>query len=240
MDDLRYSPIMEFPETHWTVLAVATLNGGVKERDALDQLCREYWRPVAACIRARGAPAERVEDLTQEFFLQLMQSSFFKKADPDQGRFRTFMLGSLRYFLADDAKYHSAQKRGGHLQRAELSESSLTEDAEDAEFDVAWAELIFDRIIDRIKEGVLRQRGEDAWPVLRCFLPGGDGEASYETLAETLKISVNGAKTEVSRLRQRFREGLRAEIGRTVSSPHEIDEELAHLRDALERSSKVG
>ena len=231
---------MDFPETHWAVLAVATINGDESERQALDQLCRDYWRPVAVCIKGRGAPAERVDDLTQEFFLQLMESSFFKRADREQGRFRSFMLSSLRYFLADDAKYQLAQKRGGHLQRAELEEDSLTMEAEDTQFDVAWAELIFDRVFDQLKEEVVAKRGIDAWECLRRFLPGADAVPTYLELSDALGIGEGGAKAEVSRLRQRFREGLRTEIGRTVSAPHEIDEELAYLRTALECGAQIG
>jgi len=87
---------MEFPDTCWTVLAEATLNGDDGGRNALDQLCRDYWQPVAVTIRKRGISADRAEDLTQDFFLQLMQKSFFKRANPDRGRFRSFMLTSLR------------------------------------------------------------------------------------------------------------------------------------------------
>ena len=227
--------IMEFPETHWTVLAVATMSGGQQERQALDQLCRDYWRPVAACIRARGAPGERVDDLTQDFFLQLMEMSFFKKADRSKGRFRTFILGSLRYFLADDVKFHTAQKRGGHLERAKLTEASLTTEVEDSQFDIAWAELLFDRVFDKIAAATIAKRGSEGWESLRQFLPGSDRVPAYTELASTLGLSVGGAKAEVSRLRQRFREALRAEVGRTVSAPHEIDEELAHLREILEK-----
>ena len=230
---------MEFPDTHWTILAVATMNGGDKERQAMDQLCRDYWRLVAACIQARGAPSERVEDLTQDFFLQLMEAKFFKKASREKGRFRTFILSSLRYFLADDAKHHLAQKRGGHLKRTELNEASATIDTDDTQFDLAWAELIFDRVFTRTKEETISNRGEDAWENLRQFLPGSTTTLSYFELANMLGMTEGGAKAEVSRLRKRFREALRSEVGRTVSAPHEIDEELAHLRATLEKSAAI-
>jgi len=80
---------MEFPETNWTILALATLNGSVKEREALEQLCQNYWHPISLALIGRGVPSERVEDLTQDFFLQLMEKSFFKKADKSKGRFAT-------------------------------------------------------------------------------------------------------------------------------------------------------
>lgn len=226
---------MEFPETSWTILAVATMNGSLKERDALNRLCHDYWEPVSKVIAARGAPSERVDDLTQEFFLQLMQKSFFKKADPEQGKFRSFILGSLRYFLAADARSSLSQKRGGHLQRTELDEGAALVDVDAAQFDSAWAELLFDRVYERVKSEVSEKRGQAGWEILKCFLPGQQDPPSYQELAEVLGFSEGGSKKEVFRIRERFRELLRAEVGRTVDAPHEIDEELAYLRSALQK-----
>ncbi len=226
---------MDFPETNWTVLAVATMNGSKKERDALNQLCRHYWTPVSKVISSRGAPSERVDDLTQEFFLQLMNKSFFKKADPAQGKFRSFILGSLRYFLADDARYHLSQKRGGHLQRAELDDQEISFSVDETQFDSAWAELLFDRVFEKVQKEIIAKRGVEAWKILSRFLPGNESPPSYADLGEFLRISEGGAKTEVFRIRERFRELLRAEVGRTVDAPHEIDEELAYLRSALQK-----
>jgi len=226
---------MEFPETSWTILAVATMNGGIKERDALNKLCQDYWEPVSRVIARRGAPSERIDDLTQEFFLQLMQKSFFKKAERGQGTFRSFILGSLRYFLADDARRTQSQKRGGHLQRAELDDDVKAEEVDAAQFDSAWAELLFDRVFDRVKMEVKAKRGADGWEILQKFLPGQGSPPSYTELGNELGLTEGGAKTEVFRLRERFRESLRAEVGRTVDAPHEIDEELAYLRSALQK-----
>jgi len=222
-----------FPETSWTILAAATMNGDDDGRAALDALCREYWRPVAICIRKRGAPADRVDDLTQDFFLQLMQKSFFRRADPVQGRFRTFMLSSLRHFLIDDVRRAATQKKGGHLTREELTEDAASTEVEDTHFDQAWAELIFDRALERLAGEVTEKRGKEAWEQLRAFLPGGDPTRKYEDAAPLLGMSEGGVKTDVFRLRKRFRDALRSEVGRTVDAPHEIDEELAYLRSAL-------
>jgi len=227
---------MKFPETCWTVLAEATLNGDAAGRDALDQLCRNYWQPVAVTIRSRGVSADRVEDLTQDFFLQLMQKSFFKRADPDRGRFRSFMLTSLRLFMADDVKHNKAIKRGGEFQRTEFIEEEHAAKKDDVSFDRAWAENLFDRAIERVASYFVKQRGEKAWAALRNYLPGGDEPLAYPELGVLLGMSQGAAKTYVSRVRQRFREAIRSEVGRTVSAPHEIDEELSHLRKALEGS----
>ena len=228
---------MDFPATSWTILAEATLNGGHKERDALNSLCKHYWKPVANYIRSRGAPSERIDDLTQDFFLQLMEKGFFKKADPAKGRFRTFILGSLRYFLADDVKRTMAQKKGGHLQRTELTDDISTAEADDSYFDRAWAETIFEKVLTTIQADTIAHRGQAGWDALRKFLPGKHTPPTYLELGEQLRLSEGGAKTEVFRLRKKFREALRAEVGRTVDAPHEIDEELAHLRAALEKGT---
>lgn len=224
---------MEFPKTSWTILAAATMNGGREEAEALNQLCRDYWRPVKIIIQGRGAPAERVEDLTQEFFMQLMEKGFFKKADPQQGSFRSFMLGALRYFLADDAKRTMAEKRGGKLQRVELEDYSQSVAIDETQFDAAWAELLFDRVYGRVENEVRMKRGVVGWEALKQFLPGSDAPITYAELADALGMSEGGAKTEVFRLRERFRDGLRSEVGKTVGAPHEIDDELAYLRSAL-------
>ncbi len=226
---------MDFPETSWTILAVATMNGSVKERDALNRLCHDYWVPVRKIIASRGAPSERVDDLTQEFFLKLMQKSFFKKADPAQGRFRSFILGSLKYYLADDARHHLTQKNGGHLQRAELDNEAMSVEIDEAQFDSAWAELLFDRVYERVKNEVITRRGPRGWEQLSLFLPGHEAAPTYVELAHELGLSEGGAKTEVFRMRERFRELLRGEVGRTVDAPHEIDEELAYLKSALQK-----
>jgi len=225
---------MEFPETNWTILAAATLSGGREEEKALNQLCQEYWRPVLVVIKARGAPDERAEDLTQEFFVQLMKKGFFKKADRSRGSFRTFILGALKFFLADDAKKSLAQKRGGNLQRVDLNENDSSASFDESSFDSAWAELLFDRVYQQIEEIYIERRGEKSWQVLKQFLPGAEQSLGYSELGHELGLAEGGAKSEVFRMRDQFKQALRSEVARTVSAPHEIDEELAYLRTALQ------
>ncbi len=226
---------MEFPETNWTNLALATLNGDIREKEALEQLCKDYWNPIVVVLIAKGVPRERVEDLTQDFFLQLMEKSFFKKADKNQGSFRYFILKSLRYFLADDVKLHQTKKRGGHLQRAEIKDEDVSEDFDYQQFDQAWAEVVFLHVLETMKTEIIRKRGEIIWKQLNKFLSANEKSGNYKDLASVLNISEAGAKSEVYRLRKRFREALRLEVGRTVSAPHEVNEEIAYLRSAIER-----
>lgn len=231
---------MKFPSTSWTVLANATANGDLAGQEALNELCKAYWPPVSAVIRARGAPSEKVEDLTQDFFLQLISSQFFKRAQQEKGKFRSFMLSSLRNFLADDYKREMTQKRGGHLERTSLEDSGVVTEVEELHFDQSWAKMVFQRSLARTEAAVLQKRMPAAWDALRTFLPGSrKPQASYTALGDLLEITEGGAKKEVFRLRQTFRESLRAEVGLTVSAPHEIDEELSHLRTTLEKNSSL-
>lgn len=224
---------MQFPDTCWTLLAQATLNGGTREKAALEQLCRDYWHPVCACIRARGAPPDRVEDLTQDFFLHLMDKGIFRRAEQAKGRFRTFLLGALRYFLANDAAWHRAERRGGLLERCKLQEDSATTEAAEMEFDREWAQTLLGRALLAVQNESCESRGVEAWELLRTWLPGAASPAGYDRLAAVMGVSENGAKTEVSRMRQRYKEALRREVARIVTQPDEIDSELQHLRAAL-------
>jgi len=231
--------IMNFPETNWTMMAAATMNGNSQEQEALNTLCRQYWRPVASAISAKGAPSDRIDDLTQEFFLQMMKLGLFKRADRDKGRFRTYMLGSLRFFLADDVKFQKTQKRGGHLERSQLQDDSASIEVDEAQFDRAWAESLFKKVMVGVQKDMEFQRGSEVWAMLQKFLPGFGNPPSYTELAAVMGVKEAGAKSEVFRLRQKFRSELRAQVALTVSAPHEIDEELAHLRSALAGSRMI-
>jgi DNA-directed RNA polymerase specialized sigma24 family protein len=224
---------MQFPDTCWTMLAQATLQGGPEERSALEQLCRGYWHPVYVCIRARGAPPDRVEDLTQEFFLHLMEKGVFRRAVQAQGRFRTFLMGALRYFLANDAQWNSAIRRGGAMERCELTDESAVTEIDSSVFDREWAQALLAHALAQVEAESLKTRSAAVWDLLRTFLPGAHDTTGYEALATAMGITEGGAKAEVSRLRQRYREALRREVARTVSRPDEIDEEMSALRLAL-------
>jgi DNA-directed RNA polymerase specialized sigma24 family protein len=224
---------MQFPDTCWTLLAEATLRGGAPERAALEQLCRDYWHPVCACIRARGVAPDRVEDLTQDFFVHLMEKGMFHRAVKEKGRFRTFLLGALRFFLANDAERNRAARRGGLLEKCELHEDSATTEMGELEFDREWALALLQKSLTAVENEYHQSRGKELWELLRTWLPGAPSPAGYDRLAVAMGVSENGAKTEVSRLRQRYKEVLRREVARIVTQPDEIDSELRHLRATL-------
>jgi len=133
-----------FPDTKWTILAEATLNGDDSGRDALGEICHKYKDPVDRVIQSKGVYAERVEDVRQDFFLSLMKGSFFKKANPTHGKFRSFLLNALRQFLVDDYRKLMTQKRGGELEHVEVEDDIAISETDDTEFDLVWAETLFD------------------------------------------------------------------------------------------------
>lgn len=230
---------MYFPTTQWSVLAKATLNGETEAHSALDDLCRRYWSPLKQFIRARGYEEAEAADLTQAFLLHLMERSAFRKADHLRGRFRSFLLGALVRFLGDERDRRLAQKRGGQIHHTSLNEAALEaavprgdEPAAQA-FDRAWAVAVLRSALSRVQQEYANAGQESLFLVLRDFLPGATATPSYEATAARLGISVSAFTSELHRLRLRARTCLREEVAATVSAPHEIEEELAHLQHVL-------
>jgi len=227
---------MSFPVTNWTKLAEATLNGGEGGLEALGWICEKYQGPVDVVIRASGVADGRVEDVRQDFFVVLMKGGFFRRAECERGKFRCFLLNALKNFLVDDQRRLAASKRGGGSRHEELREDLASFEIDPIQFDLAWAEALFNSAIDAIGQQVEAKRGAKAWGVLREFLTGATETMSYADLSRALGLSEGGAKAEVSRLRAKFHEQLRDELWLTVSAPHEVDEELTYLRRAMSRN----
>jgi RNA polymerase sigma-70 factor (ECF subfamily) len=231
---------MYFPTTHWSALAKATLSGDAQSRAALEELCRRYWQPLYQFVRARGIPESEAQDVTQSFMVHLMQHSVFNRADREQGRFRSFLLGALSRFLADEWDRRNAQKRGKGIEhvsfegaRGPLEVASLSSQDGTVIFDREWALTIMEASLGRLRSEFKESRREDAFEVLKSFLPGGPGAAPYEDAAGRLGVSLPAFKSELHRLRGRFRELVRLEVAQTVSAPHEIDDEMNHLQRVL-------
>ncbi|MCB1097704.1 MAG: hypothetical protein KDN22_19180 [Verrucomicrobiae bacterium] len=227
---------MAFPVTQWTLLAKATLSGDSDGRAAMNALCSTYWKPVNGYIRHRGWSANEAEDLTQAFFVYLMENRLMQQAERELGTFRAFLKTVLRRFLSHEWERRSAQKRGGgteHLSFDEIDFSGDTDAHDDAEFDRQWAIAAMQAALQIVLSECGSKRGAEAGTMLAPFL-GGSGElVSYEAAAGSLGLSLSAFKSEVLHWRRRLRECLRAEVRRTVSAPHELDEEFAYLRELL-------
>jgi RNA polymerase sigma-70 factor (ECF subfamily) len=227
---------MVFPTTHWSLLAQASLNGDTAGRQALEELCLQYWKPLREFVRARGYMEMDAQDVTQDFIVHLLEHSTFKKADRFRGRFRSFLLGSLVRFLADEYDRRHALKRGqgaAHLS-LDLAQAELAGPSQQSTraFDREWAVVILERVLQ-----VLHQEheagGANRFKVLRGFLPGSSEVVSYDAAANQLGMSLSAFKSEVHRLRQRFKAMVRQEVIATVAAPHEIEEELEYLQQVL-------
>jgi RNA polymerase sigma-70 factor (ECF subfamily) len=226
---------MYFPTTQWTLLAQATLSGESAGRQAMEDLCRRYWSPLYQFIRARGYNEAEAKDLTQEFLVHLVEHSTLQKADRTRGKFRSFLCGALVRFLADAFDKRQAQKRGGGAPHVELDstaeELGAVSTPDELVFDREWALVILENALQTVE---LQFKGaEKQFSVLRQFLPGSIAVPRYDDAATQLGLNLPALKSELHRLRQRFKTAVREEVAATVSAPHEIDQEMDHLQKVL-------
>lgn len=228
---------MYFPTTHWSVLAQASMNGESGARQALEDLCHRYWSPLKQFIRSRGYGEAEAEDLTQEFLLHVLEHSTLQRADRHVGRFRSFLLGALMRFLADAYDRRQAQKRGGgalHISVEEhASNLEIPSGSNEIIFDREWALVILENALKGVSQEWQSSDDQSRFAVLRRFLPGALETPTYEDAAAQLQMSVPALKSELHRLRQRFKTLVRQEIANTVSAPHEIEQEMSYLQQVL-------
>jgi RNA polymerase sigma-70 factor (ECF subfamily) len=231
-----------FAVTRWSVVLAASRSDSVQARDALEQLCRAYWRPIYTFICHRGHNPQDAQDLTQEFFVRLLSKNYLGGVGPSKGRFRTFLLASLRHFLANEWDKANARKRGGGRVFVSLSEpvtgtSSAVEpvDNETAEvvFDRAWALALLDQALARLRQEHVGDGKAQFFDQLKSTLTGERTSLPYSSIGARLGLSEGAVKVAVHRLRQRYRQLLREEIAHTVSTPEQIEEELRALFAAL-------
>jgi RNA polymerase sigma-70 factor (ECF subfamily) len=210
--------------------------------NALQQLCEVYWPPIYSFVRRRGYAPPVAQDLTQSFFTLFLRTKAYARADPLHGKFRSFLLASVKNFLADNWDHDRAKRRGGgyqlvplDLETAEAFYDTATAPDLTAErvFELRWAKRLTASALDSLREELLSEGKIDLFEQLKSFLTGGSVIPSYEEVAARTGVNVATLKTHVHRLRQRYREIVRREIARTVSAPHEIDEELSHLCNVL-------
>jgi RNA polymerase sigma-70 factor (ECF subfamily) len=231
-----------FHTTHWTIVLTAAQSREQGGPAALAELCGLYWYPLYAFARRRGHSPEDAEDLTQGFFLHLLEHQALARVDRLKGKFRSFLLASFQNYLSIQAHRARCLKRGGScefvaldLEGAEsryLLEPADTLTAEII-FDARWAMTLLARAMTLLGEEYAAQGKTSTFEVLKGFLDLSKAPPSYECVADTLQISVGSVKSLVHRLRKRFSSTLREEVGRTVSDPVEVDGEIHALCDAL-------
>jgi len=227
-----------FATTHWTVVLTAGRADTERSTAALEKLCQVYWFPLYAYVRRRGYSAHDAEDLTQGFFECLLKRQSLAQADPARGRFRSFMLGAMNHFIADEWNKARAQKRGGHdtnisldIEGAEAQlEQSMTRDASpNVAFDKEWATALLNEALNQLEQEYREAGKSDLFNGLRGALAGSRDSIPYADLAKRLGLTEGNARVAVHRLRKRYRELLRGELANTVASAQDIDDELHHL-----------
>ena len=231
-----------FVTTHWSVVLTAGRSDSTHARNALEKLCRTYWPPIYAFVRRQGNTPHDAQDLTQEFFARLLQNHYLGDVDRTKGRFRSFLLASLKHFLANEWDRANAQKRGGgqvlipiDIKSAETSCGFEPADTMTAEkmFERRWALTLLELVLRRLREDFARDGKEKLFEQLKPTLTEASRSVRYAEIAARLGMSEGAVKVAVHRLRQRYRELLRAEIADTVASPGEIDDEIRKLFAAL-------
>ena len=231
-----------FATTHWSVVAQSALTDVPEAANALAQLCKMYWPPIYSFIRRRGYPPADAQDLTQSFFAFFLRTKAYARVDQLSGKFRSFLLASVKNFLSDNWDRGRAVKRGGDFEFVSLDQetaesfydaASAADSTAESLFDVRWAKTLTSGALNSLRWELHAEGKTEIFEQLKSFLIGGSVLPSYGEASTRTGLPAATVKTHVHRLRLRYRELVRSEIARTVSAPHEIDEELRYLYTVL-------
>jgi RNA polymerase sigma factor (sigma-70 family) len=244
MSDRRFPPPRSgrFATTRWSLVLAAGHQTDERSSEALASLCEMYWYAVYAFIRRQGYRPEDGADLTQAFFLRVLEKNYFQDADPARGRFRAFLCASIRHFLSNERDRARALKRGG-------AHPLISLDVETAEgryelqprddltpeklFDRHWALTLLERVLTRLREDHVSAGKAELFDHLKGFLTGDSAAVPYADVAKALGMTEGAVKVAVHRLRRHFRDTLVQEIAETVSDPADIDAEIEYLLKAV-------
>lgn len=229
-----------FTSTQWSTVLRARGDSPFAA-ECLEKLCATYWYPLYAFLRQQGHTKERAEDLTQGFFEQLLAKKFLENIHPSKGKFRNFLLASLKNYTANERDKEFAQKRGGGSitisidgidPEARYGLEPVTTLSPDKLFDRSWANTVLEKTYQELRQNM---EGREAWfEPLKPLLIGEPSEIPYRNLAETLGTTENALKTYVSRFRKKFQNSLREVISCTVERPEQVEEEVRELVLALQ------
>lgn len=239
---LAEAPVGVFATTHWSLVLHAGRDDSSLSREALEALCRAYWPAIHAYIRRTGHAPESARDLTQEFFARLLSKGLIGVANPQKGRFRTFLLTVLQRFLADEHDRATAQKRGGGEPLLSLDELAAEEErpfepsgglSPEQEFDRRWALATLDNTLRHLRAEAERAGHGELFAALQGFLGGGEPAGTLTETGTRLGLGESAVKMRLSRWRMRYRELLRQEVAQTVPRVADLDEEMRHLLAVL-------
>jgi RNA polymerase sigma-70 factor (ECF subfamily) len=230
-----------FPVTRWSLVAAA---GADDRHSALRELCAAYWEPLYTWLRRSGHDPEQASDLLAAFVARLLEKGDVATADSGKGRFRAYLLGALKHFVANERARDRALKRGGGAvpfsldaagAETRLSLEPAHDETPERAYERRWALAIVERARGRLAGEQRRAGRAEAWEALAVYLSGDEGRPSYAETAAVLGRSEGAVKVAVHRLRRRFGELLREEVAETLSDPGEVEAEIGLLLDALSR-----
>jgi len=235
-------PAHWFNTTHWSVVLAAGQDATPQTSDALERLCGTYWFPIFAYLRRSGHEFPDAQDLTQGFFAHLLEKDRLRSVHPAKGKFRSFLIASLKHFLANEWDKRQTLKRGGQFTFIPLDvENGETryhlepfhELTPDKAFERTWALAVLDAVRRRLQDEYTADGKAELFETLQPYLSGDKGATPYVEAASQLGLTESAVKMAVLRLRRRFGESLRQEIAQTVAEPSEIDEEIRCLFAAV-------
>jgi DNA-directed RNA polymerase specialized sigma24 family protein len=239
LDESGFEPSGKFLTTRWSVVILAGQERSPAATDALEKLCRAYWYPIYAEIRRRGFASHDAEDYTQEFFACLLRRNSFALADKNKGRFRSYLVGALNYFLTDQWLRQRTGKRGGGAPVLSLDAPGDAEERFIAEpasqltpekiFDARWALMLMERAFTRIRDEYAASGKAELFEALKPFLAAESGDEGYAKPAHDLGMSASHVAVLVHRLRRRFRDCVCAEVADTVANPADVESEMREL-----------
>ncbi len=229
----------EFRTTHWSVVLTAAQGSGDAAATAWEQLCRGYWYPLYAYLRRAGHTPPEAQDLTQGFITSLIEKKELEGMQPGyRGKFRSFLLGTLKHYLSDERRKARAQKRGGGQRLFSLDEAEaetrfgihpVDHTTPETLFERQWALTVLERVMDRLRHHMDQRGRAEVFAVLEPGLAGSNRRVSYRDLGERLGLSEDVVKVTIYRLRREFGRLLRAEIAPMVTNEAELDDEIRHL-----------
>lgn len=233
--DTRQKGAAPFTTTHWSVVLEAQGESPVAQ-EALEKLCRVYWRPVYGFVQRQGIGPQEAEDLTQGFFADLLERGSLAAVRKEKGRFRSYLLGALKHFLVDERRRAMAIKRGRGQQLVALEELNADERIEPADtvtaeqvYERRWASTVLERVLSRSKEEYRAAGNASLFDSLKQLLPDEPGTPSQADIAAQLGMTENAVRQAFHRFRQRYQSLLREEIAHTVATPGDVEDELRHL-----------
>jgi RNA polymerase sigma factor (sigma-70 family) len=235
-------PAGTFATTRWTVVLAAGQRRTPQADQALEELCRTYWYPLYAYTRRRGLSHEDAEDIAQAFFARLLEKNYLEGISAAKGKFRAFLLAALKNFIINEWKHAHRQKRGGDAVILPLDWQSGDTRYQidppdhlspDKLYDRAWAVTLLEQVIARLRDECVADDKVRLFTQLKPFLMVGKSAIPYDQAAAALDLTEAAVRVAVHRLRRRYRELLREEIGQTLSDPSQADEELRSLFTAF-------